>query len=818
VTILPFNNDWQVQRDSDLLSVPVTLPHDAMMWEGRSAEAPSGSHEAHFLGGTYRYSKTWFAPLDLTDKLVSLVFEGVYHHCRVLLNGADIGGASSGYTEFEVRFSDALILGAENIIEVMVDNRQLPNSRWYSGSGLYRPVWLRIVEPIHIEHHGIEFHTLSVSDPAFVSIKVHMANPVSELVDVRTCIVREGVTAAAGTSQGIFSASLSLEIPSPELWSADCPALYECTVQIYANEVLRDEQMIKVGLRTIEIDGRNGLRVNGEPTLLRGGNVHHDNGILGAATFRDAEFRRIRILKKTGFNAIRSAHNPASRDLLDACDGLGMYVMDELFDGWYDHKTEHDDAPLFEQNWRREADAMVARDRVHPSVIMYSIGNENSEPVSAFGIETARRLVQRVRQLDPHRPVTIGVNLMSAALGWPKKRRGSNFEQPASLQAPNMNSTMINAVTNQFARLMKLVPRLKRTDVVTRELFDLVDVAGYNYGTVRYERDAILHPERAIVGTETVSGDIAETWAMVEKVPNVIGDFMWSAWDYLGEAGIGTWEYDAPRARLLKPYPHIIAGCGVVDITGTPGAAALHAQAAWGTLDRPAITVRPLDVTGKKIRRTAWRGTDAVSSWAWRGRSGQLAEIDVVSDAEEVELLLNGLSLGRRPAGRAHRHFARFRTRYRPGEITAIAYRGGGECGRSTLRSADVPRLILSLENSQLTANGQSLAFIRIELADEAGVVEMLDDDLVSLSLEGPAILAGLGSAAPASELSYLDTICRTYRGRALAIVRASEKPGNIIITASSCRHGDASVTLMQKAAQAADTFIVPKHKAKADD
>jgi beta-galactosidase len=798
MTCSSFNDDWEVRRSSDGQMAAIALPHDAMLWEGRSPDAPSGSHEAYFLGGTYRYAKSWFAPQELDGKLVSLVFEAVYRHCRVYLNGRDIGGMIGGYTQFEVQLNKYLRLGANNLIEVTVDNASLPNSRWYSGSGIYRPVWLRVVDPIHIERNGIRYKTLYICDPAKFSISVDIANPDGTQVEASVILTHEGVAVAKGIAQGIRTATIQLDIPGPRLWSAESPELYDCTVQIRANGEVRDERQLKVGLRIIEVGGPKGLLINGRPTLLRGANVHHDNGVLGAATFRDAEFRRIRILKETGFNAIRSAHNPASNDMLDACDELGMYAMDELFDNWYDHKTEHDHAPLFEDVWRAETDETIARDRIHPSVIIVSIGNENSEPSSAYGIETARRLAERVRAIDPDRLITAGVNLMSAALGWPVKRKRSISEQPAGKIAPNMNSTMVNAVTNQFTHLMKIVPKLRRTDAVTREMFELLDIAGYNYGTVRYERDAELHPDRVIVGTETVPGDIVQTWLMVEKVPNVVGDFMWAGWDYLGEGGIGTWEYGRVRSRLLKPYPQITAGCGAIDVIGEPGAPALLAQAAWGMLDKPAITVRPLDVAGMKVRQTAWRSTDAVASWAWKGCEGRSAEIQVISRDEEVELCINGCSLGRRRAGLSEGYIARFRAPYVRGEITAIGYRQGVETGRSSLRSAGAVRLRIAAESDRLRANRQDLAFLRIGLFDDDGVIEMLDDDQVRITLDGPASLAGFGSGAPATEDSYIDDSHRTYRGRALAVIRAGATPGQIRVRAISERHGVAEVVLMQ--------------------
>ncbi|WP_052721077.1 glycoside hydrolase family 2 TIM barrel-domain containing protein [Actinoplanes rectilineatus] len=789
-----FHADWRVQRLPDGEATPVVLPHDAMLGEGRSPVSPSGGHGAYFLGGAYRYQKTWHAPRDLAGKQVSLLFEGVYRHSQVFVNGHPVGGAVGGYTEFEVRIDPELVLGADNLIEVTADNSRVPNARWYTGSGIYRPVWLRVQDPVHIVAGSVRFRTLSIGDTARVDVAMEIANPDDEALDVHVTI---GDTAATARTTGA-NARLELAVPAPLLWSAERPHLYDATIRLSTGGRVRDEHAARIGLRTIEVSGRGGLRVNGVPTLLRGANVHHDSGVLGAATFRAAEFRRVRILKENGFNAIRSAHNPASRDLLDACDELGMYVMDELYDGWYDHKSEHDDAPHFAATWQADAGAMVVKGRNHPCVIMYSIGNENSEPATPYGVETARRLAEHVRALDPDRPVTMGVNLMAATLSWPTTVKDAPAQQPAGKAAPPLNSTMVNVLTNQFGRLMKTVPRLKRADKATRAVFDLLDVAGYNYGTVRYETDARLHPDRVIVGTETMPGDIAANWALIRRLPNVIGDFIWSGWDYLGEAGIGTWAYGTRRGGLHKPYPQLVAGCGAIDITGVPGAPAYLAQAVWGLLDAPVIAVRPPDVVGRPVSRTAWRSTDAVPSWSWRGCSGLPTEIEVYSADDEVELLINGQPVGRRPAGRDHGFVARFPAVYQPGEITAVGYHAGIENGRSSLHTAGMTRLRLTADDVELAADGHDLAFVQVELADENGVPEMLDDDLIQVSVDGPATLAGFGSAAPATEESFTVAEHSTYRGRALAVVRAGHETGDVVVTATSRTHGTASIQIKQ--------------------
>jgi beta-galactosidase len=799
VTIEPFMRGWELQRSPDAPFEPVALPHDAMIAEPRRADAPSGFHGGYFLGGSYRYRTTWTPRVEHEGKQLALVFEGVHGRARVLVDGRDLGGNLNGHTAFEVPLAGAVTVGAESTVEVTVDNTELPAARWYTGAGIDQPVWLRAVEAIHIEPDGVRFHTTSTDGRAVAEVDVAVANPDGGPIEV-VAVLRgpDGEAARSSSTTSGSTARLELTVDDPRLWSADEPNLYDLSVSLGTGDHVHDEHTTRVGLRTITVDARRGLRVNGVTTSLRGACVHHDSGVLGSATFAAAERRRVRILKEQGFNAIRSAHNPMAPALLDACDELGMYVMDELFDSWYLHKTEHDEASDFHSTWEAKAEAMVVKDRNRPSVVLYSIGNENGEPASAFGHATAQRLADRIRDLDPTRPVTAGVNLAMAAVSWPGKRKGDGATAPVTKKPPKIDSTAINVLISTLVGLMQYAPKLRRTDVVTEDLFEVLDVAGYNYGPARYELDARLHPDRVVVGTETIPGDIPRNWDLVERLPNLIGDFMWTGWDYLGETGIGTWAYGARLTRLMKLFPHLTAGCGVVDITGRPGALALLARATWGALDAPAITVRPPDLVGQRVARSPWRSTDAVASWSWRGCEGKPAHLEVISDADEVEVLVNGRSLGRRPAGRAAGFVSRFETTYAPGEVVAIGYVGGTESGRSSLRSAGPVGVRLVLEPGSLAADGQDLAFVHVELADDDGNVEMLDDDLVTVTVEGPAALAGFGSEAPATEEPFVDAEHTTYRGRALAVIRAGSEPGPVTIKATSRWHGSASVVIDQ--------------------
>jgi len=484
-----------------------------------------------------------------------------------------------------------------------------------------------------------------------------------------------------------------------------------------------------------------------------------------------------------------------SRAMLDACDELGMYVLDEFADYWFAAKTAHDSSARFRDTWRQNAAPLVKKDRNRPSVVMYAIGNEIPETATAEGVELAREITAHFRELDPDRPLTVAVNLFLNAM---VARGASPYKGVGQAEGTSLaGSTEANVMVNHIGKMMHAVARLPMADRASRDVFSVVDVAGYNYGLARYRGDTRRYPDRVILGTETLPGDVAWAWELVQQYPAVIGDFVWAGWEYLGEAGAAVWV-PGRKAGFLKPYPYLIAGPGMFDLTGRPDASLRLAQAAWGVLDRPVIAVRPLDRSGRPYARTAWRVTDAVESWSWRGCEGRKAEIEVYSTDDEVELLLNGRSLGRRRAGRRARFVSRFTTPYQPGTLVAVGYRDGKAVSRSHLRSA---RGALSLrllveDDAFSTADGSDLAFVSVVVADERGEVEMLADDRIELSVSGPAELIGFGSAAPATEESFLGTAHTTYRGRALAILRSTGAPGDVVVRATSRLHGVGEATL----------------------
>jgi len=791
----------------------IRLPHDAMLAEPRSADAASGNHGGYFPGGVYRYTREWLVPADAASTEYRLRFEGVYGDTSVSVNGTQAGDSRSPYRSFTVPLA-GLEPGSTALIQVDVDNTALPNSRWYTGAGIYRRVWLEALPSVRISDDGVRIAPTSLGADGVVNVDVFFSEAVSDLSVLVTVTDDSGVVAVTEFPVSGRSVEGEVRIPAVRPWSAEDPHLYTFTVELRDGETVKDTRVVRTGLRTVSVDATRGLRINGAEVKLRGACVHHDNGVLGAATLPAAEYRRAKLLKQAGYNAIRSSHNPLSASFLDACDELGLYVLDELTDIWFEHKTPHDRAERFHSEWQDDAREMVREDRNRPSVIMYSIGNENAETATSPGVNTAREVGEFVRKLDPTRPVTAAINLllnMAASFG-KSPFQGEHYagdgkpedKKDQSKEAKKPTSTQANAMAAQMGKVMQIMSRLPQSDKASREVFGQLDVAGYNYAYSRYKVDRKKYPDRVILGSESMPGDLPQIWKLVKKDPGTIGDFMWTGWDYLGESGIGTWAYGSEFGGINKPYPALLAGTGAFDITGLPGAPALLAQAVWGQLDAPAIAVRPLDRTGQKPRKTPWRTSDAIQSWAWGNLTGT-AEVEVYSSDDEVELFLNSRSLGRKKAGERKGFVAKYKVPYEPGELVAVGYRGGRESGRSTLTSAGPAQLTLRPESTTLTS-ADDLSYVWVELADEHGTCAVSERDEVTVTVTGAGTLAGFGSANPITEESYVTGTHTTFYGRALAIIRGTGTPGEVTVTATSKRRGQASVVLTSSGPLETDT------------
>lgn len=783
-----FTDNWTFKKKGDAGYVPVILPHDAMIHEKRKPDAEGGGAHAYFPGGIYLYEKRFFVPEEWENKSVCIEFEGVYRNSKVSINGCEAGGHPYGYVPFVICMDSRLKYGQENAITVEVDNSKLPNSRWYSGSGIYRPVNLLIAGKEHIAYQGVRITTLS-HEPAKIQAEVSVERNISsngqkdsqvseEETAVRIEIKEPESKRIVATVKGTLENdrfTAEIEIPEAKLWSDESPYLYEIHVVLERQGEILDQVTECFGIRTVSWNNE-GLFINGKKKLLKGGCIHHDNGILGAATWAKSEERRVRIMKEHGFNAIRSSHNPASAALLEACDKYGMYLMDETFDMWYVRKSKYDYGLDFKEWWKEDTKAMIDRDYNHPSVIMYSIGNEVSEPGKPEGVRQGKEIIAFVKELDSSRAVTGGMNLMIMGNYAKGKGQYDNVDKEEdkkkaeneSGKEPKNASLVFNMMATLVGPGMNKAGNSDKVDQVTTPILDALDIAGYNYASGRYEMEGKKHPNRVIVGSETFPYEIYKNWEMVKKHPYLIGDFMWTSWDYLGEAGLGAWSYTGGMP-FNRPYPWILGGAGVIDILGNPDASCKYAEVVWEHEKQPVIGVRPVNHPGVRVSKSVWRGTNAMESWSWRNCEGNKAVVEVYAKGASAQLLVNGKSVGRK---KLKEDKAIFRTRYQHGTVTAIVYDvTGNEIGRSSLSSAEGKNQI-QLEPEETVAKVGDIVYIPVSIVGENGIVESNADERITVNVQG-GVLLGFGSANPCTEEQYDSGRFTTYYGKALAVVYA---------------------------------------------
>jgi hypothetical protein len=784
-----FNGGWETRPHASFFlemvgaAAPwrqVTLPHDAAL--GRDRDPAARSTTGYVPGGAYEYRTTLHAPEEYREQRVLLDFEGVYRTAMVYVNGALAGHRATGYTGFTVDLDDHLLFGADNEIRVVCRTHE--DSRWYSGAGIHRPVHLVVSALTHIALDGVRVTTTEVDD-AFAVVEVattveHDGRGLATLDLVTEIRDDDGAVVATATSPvtvlpgepAVVRQRVLLRVPA--LWSPDSPALYSAVVSLRDGETDVDDDVVSFGVRTLSLDPVRGLRLNGEPVKLRGACVHSDNGVLGAATIGRAEERRVQLLKEAGFNALRSAHNPMSRAMLDACDRYGVLVMDELTDMWTESKTDFDAALDFPEWWERDVEAMVRKDVNHPSVVLYSIGNEIPEVSKPHGAVWSRRLAEKVRSLDDTRFVTNGINAMLSVIG--------------EAAMPEAAGGGINTLLTDIGAFMEELSGSELVATRTAESYDVLDAAGMNYMEARYEIDRERFPRRVIVGSETFPGKIDQLWRLVLDNPHVIGDFTWTGWDYLGEAGVGrvTTADDPTAGHFGAPYPWLLAHVGDLDITGHRRPASYYREIVFGLRSDPYIAVLRPERHGRELSKTPWAWSDTVGSWSWAGAEGEPVTVEVYSDADEVELVLDGTSVGTAPVGEKNRFRAEFEMTYAPGELVAVARTAGAETGRFALRSATGPvGLAAVADRDAVRADGTDAVFVDVRLQDPAGTVVLGVDRAVVVTVEGPGVLKGFGSARPETEESYLDDVHTTFDGRALAVVRPTG-PGTITVTATA--------------------------------
>jgi beta-galactosidase len=657
--------------------------------------------------------------------------------------------------------------GANNVLAVRVDQSKHRNSRWYSGSGIYRHVWLHATDEVHVAPWGTLVTTPEgTAARAKVSVKTRIANESGKLSNLTLQTVlyaASSATAGRATSNAAANPGEPLEVSQeitvdkPALWTPDSPNLYRAVTRVMQEGRAVDEVSTTFGIRSIEWSVDRGFVLNGAPLKMCGGCIHHDHGPLGAAAFDRAEERRVQMLKDSGFNAIRSSHNPPSPAFLDACDRLGMLVMDEAFDCWSKGKNPFDYSVSFKDWWQRDIDAMVLRDRNHPSVVMWSIGNEVPERGEPLGAQEAKMIADYVRGLDRTRPITSALNFIFGE--W------SN----------------------------------------TDGYYSALDIAGYNYNLNNHADDHKRVPSRVMACTESYAQSTFDDWAMVDESPYIIGDFVWTAIDYLGESGLGRWYYrdpkDTSREGYGAPYPYHGADCGDIDICGNRRAIAHYRNIVWNRGERLFLGVRQTPPDSKELRVTRWGVWPVYESWTWPGMEGKALEVEIYSRGEAVRLYLDDRLIGEKPTTRAEKFKANFSVPYAPGTLKAVAVKGGRTIAESVLKTAgEAVQIRLTADRNALRADGQGLCFITVEAVDAQGQVHPNADHAVTFSLQGPGIVAGVGNGDLTSEEAYQGKQRRLFHGRGLVVVRALRTAGTIAVTATAAGLKGGSIQVVSRA------------------
>ncbi len=732
-----FDAGWTFVRDGKELSVD--LPHD---WDIYAAPDPltgaTGTGGGWYPGGKGEYRKTFRTP---GAEIVKLHFEGVYQKAEVFVNGQKAGQHAYGYTPFTVDITPCLYKNRkqENEVVVRVDNSAQPNCRWYSGSGIYRHVWLLTQPELHIVENGVFVTTSEVTErSAKVSVAVAVVNESDRRRDFTISVDgRSGNLTLAPGETTEYCAEFTVD--QPRLWSPQSPYCYQAKVTVEEGGRVVDECAASYGIRSISFDAQTGFLLNGKPVLLNGACIHSDDGLLGAMAFDAAEVRKVRLMKEAGFNLIRTSHNPPSRALLDACDALGMMVIDESFDGWRTAKTTYDYSTLIDSCYHEDITAMVKRDRNHPSVIAWSIGNEVMERKDLRVVHTAKLLCNAIREYDKTRPIT------EALCSW-----DSDWE----IYDPH---------------------------------FDVLDIGGYNYMIHKHATDHQRNPRRVMWQTESYPRDAFQNWATVAEHPYIIGDIVWTGLDYLGESGIGRYYYSGERAG-----EHYVDGgqpdwhgayCGDVDITGWRKPISHYRDILWnGTSSSLYMAVKEPDGYHGQIKETQWSVWPTWESWNWPGWEGKPIEVEIYTKAPQASLYLNGRLIGTKAVGQETGFKAVFTLPYEPGTLKAEA---GGKT--TELVTAGKPcRLRLTADRQQLEADGQDLAFITVEVVDSEGNVVPEAAVTGNVTVSGQGQLMAAASADMKDREPLTSPRFTTWKGRAMVVVRSGNKKGNIQVDVSS--------------------------------
>ncbi len=775
-----FDEDWKFHRGevhggekADLDETGwrrLDLPHDWSIEGPYSAANASGT--GFLPGGIGWYRKTFTLPESLRGRRIVVEFDGVYRDSDVWINGAHLGRRPYGYSSFAYELTPWIHFGDKpNLLAVRADHSVVADSRWYTGSGIYRHVRLTITHPVHVARWGTYVRTPVVrDDEALVSVETNVVNASKAAARVRLVTVVEdafGREAARLEDEELIPPGRSYTfaqqgpVRKPMLWSLENPYLYTAVTRVYTDGKLSDEDRTPFGIRTIRFSAGAGFFLNGKPVKFKGVCIHHDLGALGAAFFEAALERRLKLLKELGVNAIRGSHNPMSPEFYDLCDRLGLLVMDEAFDEWTEGKRKWAEGwnvgtagtrgyhEAFEEWASRDLEELVLRNRNHPSVVLWSIGNEIEYPGDPFthpfsgGAKpgtpsanilpfVARRLIATIKRLDSTRPVTQAL---------------------ADIDSSNATG-----------------------------LASMLDVTGYNYQEQHYERDHKLYPERVILGTE--NRHPAPLWRMVAENPYVLGQFLWTGTDYLGEA---------------RRYPYRGSTQGLLDYCGFRKPDSYEREALWS--GRPMAYAAVLEpgsqpgVAGQADPAT--RGRRLAEHWNWSGFPQKSLKVYVYTNCTSAELLLNGRSLGEKKVEDRYSLALLWDVPNEPGVVRVIGKQDGVAAARFELATAGEPKRIhLVPDKTILRANGNDLSHIEVRVVDESGRRVHGARQWIEFDVTGAGRLAAVDNSDPSDVSPVQANRRQAYQGRALAIVRSGKQAGQIRIRASAGGLASADLTL----------------------
>jgi beta-galactosidase len=761
----------------------VELPHDWSIESKTDPKAPIGGGGGFFPSGIGWYRLKFEVPKGWEGKKVEVEFEGVYQNATVYLNEKKLFTQHYGYTTFFVDLTPELLPGATNVLSVRVDNSEQKNSRWYAGSGIYRHVRLHVSNPLRVSNWGVFVKTESATkERADLSISTEITNPGDAAVNLKVTSEVMGPNGSLGSvttpvevpAKEKKQLTSNIEVKSPPLWSPEDPKICRVITRVVhsSDDSVLDEVVTSFGIRKLAWNVADGFTINGKTYKIKGGCVHGDNGVLGTCAFDRAEERKVEILKAAGFNAIRTAHNPFSPAFLEACDRLGMLVMENSFDCWTRGKNRSDYARYFKDEWQADLSAMVLRDRNHPSIILWDIGNEVPGILEQPDVaEYAPKMIQATHLLDPTRPVTI------ASFGWPKDK-----------------------------------------DIPTAEVgWSAQDIVGSNYVLKEHIKRHNQFPNRVLLSTESFP-PLGEYKAALDH-SYVIGDFVWTAQDYLGEVGVGRSYVVGDPSEPMKPdpkkpgefrpvghgsdslYPWHGASCGLVDILGFPKPMLNDWNVVWKT-DRVKLGMAVLEPESatKKIRHVGWGWFPSWESWTWPGWEGKPMHVEVYSTSSKSRLYLNDKLVAEQPMANGK---ATFKLNYEPGVLKAVAVDAANKEVEQVqyVTAGEAASILLKPDRETITTDGQDLSFVQVRVVDKSGRVNPTANEVIHFTLTGPGTIAGLGNANMKDETPYQGEECRVDHGIALVVIRSKHDAGQIVLkaTSSGLISGEATINSKEK-------------------